>query len=73
MWLHEIDPEHSTSWLAQKRSTLAMALVFTSPGMPMLFQGQEFLQGEWFRDDVPLDWNLNAEFHGIVLLYRIQH
>jgi 1,4-alpha-glucan branching enzyme len=67
---HEIDPGNSTSWSAQKRSTLAAALVFTSPGIPMLFQGQEFLQGEWFRDDVPLDWNLNGEFKGIVRLYR---
>ena len=55
---------------AQKRSTLAAGLVFTSPGIPMLFQGQEFLQGEWFRDDVPLDWDLNEQYQGIVRLYR---
>ncbi len=67
---YEIDPDSATSWSAQKRSTLAAALVFTSPGIPMLFQGQEFLQGEWFRDDVPLDWNLNGEYQGIVRLYR---
>jgi 1,4-alpha-glucan branching enzyme len=36
----------------------------------MLFQGQEFLQGEWFQDSVPLDWHLNEEFQGIVRLYR---
>jgi 1,4-alpha-glucan branching enzyme len=36
----------------------------------MLFQGQEFLQGEWFRDNVPLDWHLNEEYRGIVRLYR---
>ena len=36
----------------------------------MLFQGQEFLQGEWFRDDVPLDWDLKEDFHGLVRLYR---
>lgn len=67
---HEIDPADPKGWFAQKRSTLAAALVFTAPGIPMLFQGQEFLQGEWFRDDVPLDWNLDAEFKGIVRLYR---
>ena len=67
---YELDPDNSTSWLAQKRSTLAAVLVFTSPGIPMLFQGQEFLQGEWFRDDVPLDWNLQQDFKGIVRLYR---
>jgi 1,4-alpha-glucan branching enzyme len=36
----------------------------------MLFQGQEFLQGQWFRDDVPLDWDLRDEYRGIVRLYR---
>jgi 1,4-alpha-glucan branching enzyme len=36
----------------------------------MIFQGQEFLQGEWFQDTVPLDWDLNQEFRGIVRLYR---
>ena len=66
----EIDPSDPTSWYAQKRSTLAAGLVFTSPGIPMLFQGQEFLQGEWFQDDVPLDWHLNEEYRGIVRLYR---
>lgn len=67
---HEINSDDPTGWHAQKRSTLAIALVFTAPGIPMLFQGQEFLQGEWFRDDVPLDWNKNEEFQGLVKLYR---
>jgi 1,4-alpha-glucan branching enzyme len=66
---HEIDPENNKSWFAKKRSTLAAGLVFTVPGIPMLFQGQEFLEGEWFRDDVPLDWNLRHDFSGIVRLY----
>jgi 1,4-alpha-glucan branching enzyme len=44
--------------------------VFTAPGIPMLFQGQEFLEGEWFREDVPLDWDLSREFPGIIRLYR---
>ncbi|CAG0927886.1 1,4-alpha-glucan branching enzyme [Thermoflexales bacterium] len=66
----EINPADPTGWHAQKRSTLAAGLVFTSPGIPMLFQGQEFLQGEWFRDDVPLDWDLNEQYRGIVRLYR---
>lgn len=61
------DPE---DFYAQKRSTLAAGLVFTAPGIPMLFQGQEFLQGGWFQDTIPLDWNLSEEFHGILRLYR---
>lgn len=67
---YEVSETDPTGWFAQKRSTLGAALTLTAPGVPMLFQGQEFLQGEWFRDDVPLDWNLNEEFHGIVRLYR---
>ena len=49
---------------------LGAALMLTAPGIPMLFQGQEFLQGEWFQDTVPLDWDLSEEFHGILRLYR---
>jgi 1,4-alpha-glucan branching enzyme len=67
---HEIAPGDPGHWAAQKRSTLGAALVFTTPGVPMLFQGQEFLQGEWFKDDVPLDWDQSKEFRGVVRLYR---
>ena len=66
----EIDPSDPTGWYAERRSTLAAGLVFTAPGIPMLFQGQEFLQGEWFRDDVPLNWHLDDAYSGIVKLYR---
>src|SRR6185369_17721356 len=58
------------SWFSRKRSTLGAALVFTAPGIPMIFQGQEFLEDEYFRDSVPLDWEKLDEFPGIRLLYR---
>jgi 1,4-alpha-glucan branching enzyme len=67
---YEVHPGDPTGWYSQKRSTLGAALVFTAPGIPMIFQGQEFLQGEWFRDDVPLDWDLDQDFGGIVRLYH---
>jgi 1,4-alpha-glucan branching enzyme len=67
---HEIDAGAQRSWHAQKRSTLGAALVFTAPGIPMIFQGQEFFQGGWFDDTVPLDWAQRDEFSGIVRLYR---
>lgn len=66
----EINQDDPTGWYARKRSTLAAAMVFTAPGIPMIFQGQEFLEGGWFRDTVPVDWDNNDEFHGIVRLYR---
>ena len=62
--------EAQTHWAAQKRSTLGAALVFTAAGIPMIFQGQEFLEGDWFDDSVPLDWDRAEEFKGIVRLYR---
>jgi 1,4-alpha-glucan branching enzyme len=67
---HAIDAENSEGWHAQKRSTLAAAITFTSPGVPMIFQGQEFLSGGWFQDNAPLDWDQQKEYRGIVRLYR---
>ncbi len=66
----EIWPEQPGSWYSKKRSTVGAALVFTSPGIPMIFQGQEFLEDEWFRDVVPIDWSKLEEFGGIRQLYR---
>jgi 1,4-alpha-glucan branching enzyme len=66
----EIDPQDPDSWFAQKRTTLAAALVMTAPGIPMLFQGQEFLEDGWFQDSVPLDWDKSVEFSGLVRMYR---
>jgi 1,4-alpha-glucan branching enzyme len=66
----EIDPQDAGGFYARKRSTLAASLVFTSPGIPMLFSGQELLEDEWFRDDVPIDWSKLTSFRGIHRLYR---
>ncbi len=66
----EIWPGNAASYASRKRSTLGAALVFTAPGIPMIFQGQEFLEDGWFRDAVPLDWGKAERFAGIVALYR---
>ncbi|WP_422927630.1 alpha-amylase family glycosyl hydrolase [Singulisphaera sp. PoT] len=66
----EVDADSAENYYAKKRSTLAAALVFTSPGIPMLFQGQDFLESGWFQDTVPLDWQLTKKHKGIVGLYR---
>jgi 1,4-alpha-glucan branching enzyme len=34
----KIWPGNADSWASRKRSTLAAAIVFTAPGVPMLFQ-----------------------------------
>ncbi|QDU59061.1 alpha-amylase family glycosyl hydrolase [Aeoliella mucimassa] len=66
----EIDEKNPHSWYAQKRTVLASAMVLTAPGIPMLFQGQEFLRTGWFDDTRPIDWHQEKEWRGIVRLYR---
>jgi 1,4-alpha-glucan branching enzyme len=64
----------SDSWFAKKQSTLAAAVVLTVPGIPMLFEGQEFLEYAPFpnygANPAPIDWNLRTQFAGIRNLYR---
>ncbi|HSS61863.1 MAG TPA: alpha-amylase family glycosyl hydrolase [Candidatus Limnocylindrales bacterium] len=65
----EIDPAEPASVYAKKRSILGAALVFTSPGIPMIFQGQEFLEAHWFDSDFPVDWSNANRYPGILNLY----
>jgi 1,4-alpha-glucan branching enzyme len=68
----EIWPGNADSLFSRKRSTLGASLVFTAPGIPMIFQGQEFLEDRWFDDHWMLDWSKLQRPHikGIRLLYR---
>ena len=65
----DIWPGNAASWPSQKRSTLGAALVMTAPGIPMIFQGQEILEDQYFRDDDPVDWSKEITHAGIKLLY----
>jgi 1,4-alpha-glucan branching enzyme len=66
----EISPAESDGYHARKRSTLGAVLVATSPGIPMFFQGQEFLEDEWFRDEVPLDFGKLERHAGVHQMYK---
>jgi 1,4-alpha-glucan branching enzyme len=66
----EIWPGNAGSWFSRKRSTLGAAMVFAAPGIPMIFQGQEFLEDKFFQDSVPLDWTKLTTYAGIHALYR---
>ena len=46
----QIDPANPTSWAARKRSMLGAVMLLSSPGVPMLFQGQEALATDGFVD-----------------------
>jgi len=45
------DPSNARSWYARSRSRVATGLLLTSPGVPMLFMGQEFLEDKYWSDD----------------------
>jgi len=66
----DISPGQADSWYAQKRSTLGAALALTSPGIPMIFQGQEILEWIPFGDENRMDWDKYDRFRGIFYLYR---
>lgn len=66
----DVQDSDSTGYFAQKLSCLGAGLLFTCPGIPMIFQGQEFLQGGAFSDEFPLQWELAEKFSGLVDMYR---
>ncbi|MEP2059301.1 MAG: alpha-amylase family glycosyl hydrolase [Maribacter litoralis] len=64
----EIQPGDAESDFAKKRAILGMVLTLTAPGIPMLFQGQEFIEDEYFKDTEGLDWNKEKKHSGIETL-----
>ena len=64
-----ISPGNAGSLAARKRSTLAAGVVFTAPGIPMIFMGQEFLENGHFDGSTPLDWSKTNTYSGILSLY----
>ena len=65
-----IAPGDADSWWAKKRAALGSALVLTSPGIPMVFQGQELLEDGSFVDSEGLDWEKASTNRGILRLHR---
>ena len=66
----EISPGQPASVYARHRSLLAAGLTLTMPGIPMLLQGEEFLQGGNFNDWQALQWDNAEQFKGIVEAYK---
>jgi 1,4-alpha-glucan branching enzyme len=58
------------NWYSKKRAALGVALVLTSPGIPMIFQGQPLLEDKWFSDSDPIDWSRLEKFSGFAALHR---
>jgi 1,4-alpha-glucan branching enzyme len=66
----EIAPGNSENIFARQRSLIAAAIVLSAPGIPMLLQGQEFMQGGSFNDWQALDWKKAQQFSGIVMAHK---
>lgn len=66
----EITPGNASSVFARERMLIAAAIVLTAPAIPMLFQGQEFMQGGSFNDWQALEWPKAEQFAGIVLAHQ---
>ena len=65
----DVDWDNPESLWARKRQLLAAGIVMTAPGVPMIFQGQEFNEINSFADHVPLQWHLADTHAGIVQAY----
>jgi 1,4-alpha-glucan branching enzyme len=66
----EVWPGYAHSWASKKRATLGSAIVMSVPGIPMLFQGQELVEGSWFSDAEGVDWGLRHRHAGLLQLHR---
>jgi 1,4-alpha-glucan branching enzyme len=64
-----ISPGNAGSLVARKISSIGAVTVMASPGVPMLFMGQEFLQDGSFSDHSPLDWTRATMYAGVLALY----
>ena len=65
-----VHPEDPASLWARKRALLGASVLLSTPGIPMVFQGQEFHETLSFHDDTPLRWNLARQNSGILRAYR---
>ncbi|MFV8282644.1 alpha-amylase family glycosyl hydrolase [Christiangramia marina] len=61
----EVQPGDAESAFAKKRSLLGIVLTLTAPGIPMVFQGQEFMEDSYFQDTVELNWEKFEKHQGI--------
>lgn len=63
-------PGNAGSVFARQRTLLAHAISLTAPGIPMILQGEEFMQQGSFNDRQMLDWDKTTQFAGMVLAFQ---
>lgn len=65
-----VAPAGGATLFAREKTLLANAVTLTSPGIPMLLQGSEFLQDGSFNDWAALEWQKTEKYAGIVTAHR---
>src|SRR5437868_2524111 len=59
------DPGNPRSWYGRSRARVATAISLTSPGIPLLFMGQEFLEDKQWSDNFGLHSDLLLHWSGL--------
>jgi 1,4-alpha-glucan branching enzyme len=65
-----IQSSNPSSYFARKRSMMGAAIVMTTPGIPQIFMGQEFLATNQFSDSSPLNWSMVTSFTNVYTFYH---
>lgn len=58
------------SKVARQKALVASAVIFTAPGVPMLLQGEEFLEDGYFNGWQAMNWDRLEQHPGITAAYR---
>ncbi len=65
-----VTPGNGESAQARQHTLLTSAATLTAPGIPMLTQGEEFMEDGDFSTWKELEWNKTKQFAGIVLAHK---
>ncbi len=63
-------PNNDGSVFARQYGLVANAITLTAPGIPMILQGNEFMQSGNFNDWQQLEWEKTEKFAGIVQAHQ---
>ncbi|HET9098343.1 MAG TPA: alpha-amylase family glycosyl hydrolase [Candidatus Saccharimonadales bacterium] len=66
----QIAPDNPQGLFARKQTILAAVMLMSTPGIPMIFQGQEIMEGGAFNDWQALDWHKAEAYKGITEAFR---
>lgn len=66
----DADAADPRSLMARRKHALAAVITLTSPGVPLVFMGQELLEDKDFHDSNPLNWRRGEDAFHAFQLYR---